>query len=133
MSRRIGVPAAFIISFIVMLLGRTGLLYDLELKSYDYRFQLRGPESVDHSDAVVVLVDDESLATLPRKWPLPRSYHAKLIKNLLKAGARLIVFDIQFTEPDLPEEDSTLAAATASLPRKSFIAGNWLIIQPGSG
>ncbi len=118
-----GIIVSLLLTILVMFFSRTGLLYDLELFTYDYRFQLRGPVSVDHSDAVVVIVDDESLATLPHKFPFPRSYHARLIRNLLASGARMIVFDIQFTEPDLPEEDAQLAEATALAPDKIIHCG----------
>lgn len=108
-----GLLGSVLLAALVMFIGRTGLLYDLELKTYDARFLVRGPMPVDHSDIVIVAIDDESFSTLPVRWPFPRSYHARLIHNLLAAGARLIVYDVQFTEPSDPVEDSLLALATA--------------------
>ena len=108
----LGILASVALAGITMLAGRTGLLYDLELKSYDGRFLIRGPISVEHSDIIIVDLDDESFSTLPHRYPFPRSYYAKMIENLFAAGARLIVFDVQFLEPSDPEEDQALADAT---------------------
>jgi len=109
----LGILASVALAGIAMLGSRTGLLYDLELKSYDARFLIRGPQSVAHSDIVIVDLDDESFSTLPHRYPFPRSYYAKMIENLFAAGARLIVFDVQFLEPSDPAEDQSLADATA--------------------
>ena len=89
------------------------LLKTLELKTLDARFQLRGTTDVMDSNIIVVGIDDRTFEELPARYPYPREYQARLIRNLNRAGARLIVFDIQFTEPDLksPEGDSILAAA----------------------
>ncbi|MBZ0264677.1 adenylate/guanylate cyclase domain-containing protein [bacterium] len=123
LSRRVGITGSLLLTVLVIFLGRTGLLYDLELKSYDARFMLRGPVEVDSSEVVIVVVDDETLSVMPHGWPFPRSYHAKLIENLLAAGAKQIVYDIQFTEPRDPEEDAALAVATALAPEKIIHAG----------
>ncbi len=90
------------------------LLFEtLELKSIDARFGLRGQfDSVD-SSLVVVAIDDEAFLSLPAKWPFPRTYYARLVRNLADAGARLIVLDIELTEPSYanPEEDRELVQA----------------------
>jgi len=120
----LGSVSTLILASLVYLSGRTGLLYSLELKSYDARFLLRGPISVEESDIVIVGVDDESFATLPTRWPFPRSQYARMIRNLFAAGARQIVFDIQFTEPsEDARQDSILAEATAEYADRIIHAG----------
>ena len=76
-------------------------------------FKLRGAVKAP-GDAVVVAIDRESserlkLSNNPDRWP--RSLHARLIDTLSRAGASVIVFDLYFAEPRLPEEDDALAAA----------------------
>lgn len=64
---------------------------------------------------VFVGMDDESLSRLPLDrpaYPLPRSMHAKVVRELHQAGAKLIAFDVMFTTP-IPAEDSILAEAMA--------------------
>jgi adenylate cyclase len=70
----------------------------LEDKSIDARFKIRG-ERKPPDDVVVVAIDDATFQDLQQRWPFRRSYHAKVINRLREDGAKLIVFDVQFTEP----------------------------------
>jgi adenylate cyclase len=58
-------------------------------------------------------VGDNTFNSLNERWPFPREYHAHLIHNLERAGARQIVFDIEFTELTNEASDSALAEAVA--------------------
>lgn len=77
----------------------------------------RLPESV-----AVVLVDEASLEfmeTRVGRWPWPRRVWAEVTEFLFLGGARSVVWDILFTEPQGPPDnpdDSALASATASGP-----------------
>jgi adenylate cyclase len=86
---------------------------DLELKTLDARFKARGVQDVSHSDLIIVAIDDQTFKSCRDRYPYPREYYAHLIENLNRAGVKLIMFDIQFTEPDYknPQGDSILAAA----------------------
>jgi CHASE2 domain-containing sensor protein len=84
----------------------TGLLAPVEDASVDARFHTRGAHAP--SDIVVVKVDDVTFDELQVQWPFPRSLHGEAARALHKAGAREIVFDIQFTEPTQPREDLAL-------------------------
>ena len=78
----------------------TGVLDGLESEAVDARYALRGAEAP--RDIVVVGIDDDSIDELGR-WPFSRRWHARAVDRLHKAKARLIVYDVQFTEqsPDL--------------------------------
>jgi CHASE2 domain-containing sensor protein len=56
-------------------------------------------------------VDDVTFSDLGRQWPFPRSLHARAIDRLRAAGARTIVYDVQFTEATTPREDGALFEA----------------------
>ena len=73
------------------------------------RFEARGTQPT--SEVVVVGVDDVTFSDLNRQWPFPRSLHARAIDRLREAGARTIVYDVQFTEPTEPREDLALFRA----------------------
>jgi adenylate cyclase len=60
---------------------------------------------------VVVAIDDDTFNDLGLQWPFPRSVHARLIDRLREAGAKVIAYDVQFTEPSVPREDSALIEA----------------------
>ena len=64
----------------------------------------RGPSD----DIVLVSIDDDSvrrMAPLVGRWPWPRLVHASLIDFLARAPAKLIVYDVLFTEPDVRRFD----------------------------
>jgi len=85
------------------------LLGWFERDSVDARFSLRGAQRPP-SDVVVVGIDNDSLGQLPR-YPFSRRLHARVLQNLHRAGARLIVYDISFDRPTTEAADSALFEA----------------------
>ncbi len=101
-SREAGLAlaAAAAVLLLFSFFGNSGLLRALETASLDFRFRLRGVRPPG-PEAAVILVDDRSLAALGR-WPFSRHLFASAVDALDRAGARLIVFDLLFAEPDEP-------------------------------
>ncbi len=93
-----------------LLLSNLSFFSFLELKGLDFLFTLRGPLSPPDS-IVIVAIDEPSMAEIGRQWPWPRSLHAQLIQQLNQAGAKVIGFDILFSEPSEPGEDQAFARA----------------------
>ena len=93
---------------ITLLLSSLSFFAFLELKGLDLLFTLRGalpaPEPI-----VIVAIDEPAMAEIRQQWPWPRSLHARLIQQLNKAHAKVIGFDILFSEPSEPAEDEELA------------------------
>src|SRR3954447_15261935 len=86
----------------------TGLLRWLELQSIDARFGIRGSEPSPKGVAVVA-VDARTFNERPKdRWPFLRRRHARAIDILKAAGASVIVYDVQFTEPSDAEDDGIL-------------------------
>ncbi|MDP8994793.1 MAG: CHASE2 domain-containing protein, partial [Pseudomonadota bacterium] len=74
-------------------------------------------------ETVIVEIDARSLAEV-QAWPWPRSVHGRLVDRLRQAGARQVVFDIDFTSPAAdPDQDRAFAAALARAPG--------LVVLPG--
>jgi len=99
----------------------TNLVYPLEAQSIHARFAIRGTRSSLVKDFVVVAVDESTFnyfrdlhtknPSVDSQWPFPRRDHAVVIDHLLAAGARLIAFDVQFTEPtDLADDNALIEA-----------------------
>ena len=82
-------------------------LESAELDTVDLRFKLRGDQAPP-KDIVLVAIDFQSLQELGRLLPLPRRLHARAIDRLRRAGARQVVYDVQFTEPTNPADDNAL-------------------------
>src|SRR3990172_8074182 len=70
----------------------------LELKTIDARFRGR-PAIKTGGEVVIATIDEKSLDELGR-WPWPRTTITRLIDALTSYGAKVIVFDIVFSEPD---------------------------------
>ncbi len=87
----------------------TDVLVPVEEASIDHRFREREPRPP--TELVVVAVDDVTFSELGLQWPFPRSEFARAADRLREAGAREIVFDVQFTEPTRPREDMALYEA----------------------
>ena len=99
-------------ALLVLVLWALGFLQGWENRTIDYRFLTRGP--VAPSDQIVIVTADEESIKAIGRWPWPRSVHAKLIDNLTAAGAKAIVFDILFSEPDKEHPGSDKALADAA-------------------
>ncbi|MCH8321339.1 MAG: CHASE2 domain-containing protein [Acidobacteria bacterium] len=84
--------------FLIYQFDLGGLLSDLELKTYDLRFQFRGAIS-PQLPIVIVTIDQDSFDELNLPWPWPRDLHALLIQKLVKNQVKLIALDVLFVEP----------------------------------
>ncbi|MDD4156056.1 MAG: adenylate/guanylate cyclase domain-containing protein [Candidatus Cloacimonetes bacterium] len=85
-----------------------GNQFEINLRDLIQKLSLDKNINSDSLDIIIVAIDDESFHTLDIQWPFPREYYIKLIENLNKAGAKLIVFDIEFSESYKNEIDSKL-------------------------
>ncbi|HET7443879.1 MAG TPA: adenylate/guanylate cyclase domain-containing protein [Solirubrobacterales bacterium] len=95
---------------IAILIYATHLMRSLESQSVDARFSVRGTQE-QPSDIVVVGVDDVTFNDLGIRWPFPRSLHGRVIDRLREAGAKAIVYDVQFTTETTPKQDFALFEA----------------------
>ena len=92
---------------------------NLELSSIDARFDLRG-EQQPPAQVVVVGIDDETLDAEPRPtYPLNRQLHASVIRKLDRAGAKVIAYDVPFTEAsgDVAADNALILAVRSAAPR----------------
>ena len=87
-----------------LLLHLVGWLEVAELKSLDYRFQQHADRAKASQDLVLVAVDEASLEAFGR-WPWPRDRHGYAVRYLKEAGAKAVVFDVLFLEPDEMAEE----------------------------
>jgi adenylate cyclase len=88
----------------------TDLFRTLDLNTVDTRFSIRGTQERP-DDIVVVGIDDKTFNALDQQWPFPRHLHAEVIDRLSEAGAKVIGYDVQFSEPTVPKEDNALILA----------------------
>lgn len=84
----------------------------LEYQLYDRNIRASASRQAP-ANIVIVAVDQPSLARLG-SWPWPRTFHAEVIREIHRNGAKVIGVDIGFFEPDRrePDNDFQLAQAT---------------------
>jgi adenylate cyclase len=101
----------------------TDALRRLELLTVDMRFDARGAQTPP-DDIVIVGIDDRTFSDFPFvPYPLPRRHHARVIRRLVAAGAKVIVYDIQFTEPsNSARDDNELVDSVAGARNRIVLA-----------
>ena len=79
----------------------------------------------------VVKIDNSALRQVGR-WPWPRRYHAQLTDRLTEAGAKRIIFDVQFYGASNPADDRAFAQALQRSGRVVLAAGRATGPESGS-
>lgn len=91
---------------------QAGAWAKLENDTVDLRFAARGAQPRP-AGLVLVAIDDRTFSLLHRQWPFPRRLHGRMIDILRRDGARVIAYDVQFSEPTDPTDDGALYDAVA--------------------
>ena len=95
-----------------MFVHESGALRRQELDTVDVRFSVRGVRAPP-PDIVLVLIDERTLQALGTRYPFPRRHHARMLDRLRSARARVIAYDVSFTEPTSISDDNRLIRAVA--------------------
>ncbi len=99
-------------------------LQSLELRSLDARFAARGIQLPPSLDKIAIVGIDQNSLTRVGQWPWPRALHARLTDKLKAAGARVIVFDIDFSDKQRPGANGALSDDDRALVDATARAGN---------
>ena len=94
---------SFILNIILYLSGSYNFI---ESEFYNMKFKIRGPlnsyyDENKENSVVIVEIDDASYELINESYPYPRgTVYGNVVKNLTKANAKVIVFDIMFDSYD---------------------------------
>jgi adenylate cyclase len=104
-GKRAGIAIALMVAVTLSVLHiwNFGFFEVLEQKTLDMRFRLRGPIKPG-PETVIAAIDEKSINKLGR-FPWPRSVWARVVDLLTEQGARVIVFDVFFTESENVDSD----------------------------
>jgi len=96
----------------------TGWLHRTELAGIDARFALRSAPPAPR-DVVIVGIDRKTMGDGPNTLlPLDRHRDARVIKRLKAAGAKVIAYDVEFTNPTTTGADNAaILAVRGAAPR----------------
>lgn len=118
--------AVIVILFVQDPFFHLGFFERTSLTFIDKAFERRGPLPFpkDSLDVVIISISDKSETTVPERFPFPRSYYARAVRNLNRAGARAIGIDLTFEQPDIrgPHHDDELFEAIRQF-RNVVVAG----------
>lgn len=103
-SAGIGVAIGLAATLVALLLARTDFVSNVELMTYDWRMRVTAQPAAPSDDIVLVSIDDDSvrrMAPLAGRWPWPRVMHGSLLHYLARGPAKVVVYDVLFTERDV--------------------------------
>lgn len=107
-SRRpLNLLLAFAVAVSAVILAAAGVFRPFEDALTAKRAEVLSRKATGNT--AIVEIDARSLAEL-RSWPWPRRYHAEVVRQLHKAGAPIIAFDVDFSARS-ESGDQDLAAA----------------------
>jgi CHASE2 domain-containing sensor protein len=109
---RLLVAAAVGAGLVALLSYTTGALGGVQRSTIDTRFAIRGAQAPDNG-IVIVALDEQSLARLDQRPPIPRADYARILDRLHAAGPRLIAVDVEFIGRTDPNDDRSLLQALA--------------------
>ncbi|NTW58970.1 MAG: adenylate/guanylate cyclase domain-containing protein [Nitrospirae bacterium] len=109
--KRTGITIALIVAVTLSLLHSMNVTFFeiLESKTLDLQFALRGPVQPG-PETVIAAIDEKSIKNLGR-FPWPRSTWGRVVDRLNEEGAKVIVFDVFFTEPETVASDDLFQRA----------------------
>lgn len=96
------------------------ILNQIYLKSIDFRLVNRG--EAPGSDRVAILAIDEESLKREGRWPWPREKIGRLIESAVDAGAKVLAFDIVFSEPDPNSSVQTLSIIKQNLAKQNQLS-----------
>jgi adenylate cyclase len=109
--KRTGFVIALLVAVALIVLHRVQFRFFeiLELKMLDLQFATRGPVTAG-PETVIAAIDEKSINRLGR-FPWPRSTWGRVVDRLTEEGAKIIVFDVFFTEPENVASDDLFQKA----------------------
>ena len=128
----IKISIIFVSILLAYIISTLPVVDNLQHKSIDSLFNLRGPMSPPDTSIVIVAIDDMTMESMPIKYPYPTSFYAKLVNNLVKAEVKLIVFDIEFIEENTKDPEFDLFFARAVTDARNVVLAGKIVYEVGS-
>jgi adenylate cyclase len=112
-----------------------------ELRTYDWRLTHTARPETARNDIVLIEIDESSLRSLQPnagRWPWPRVVHSMLVDYLARAPAKVIAYDVVFSDADtrrgfdLGESIMSGAESDQALADSIKAAGNVILVADAS-
>ena len=113
---------------VAWLVASSPLGNDIEMNVLDIQFRFAKDSRKPDSSIVILTIDQNSLQYFKRNtqtsWPWPRDFYALTTGYLAKGGAKAIVYDFHFNEPEEDRVSTTGAENDSSFADSIRTAGN---------
>lgn len=122
--------APLLCGIVISLLTYAGTFEPLELKSLDVRFRAFGSSLKSDTNIVITVIDERSLSELKRNrvtWKWPRDLYGALVHYLQNGGAKLVVFDMLFSDPDIDRASTDAEQTDGAFAQAMKQAGNVIL------
>lgn len=121
--------SAFVGLVVAYLVSLSSLGKSVELNALDIQFRLAQNTRLPDSNIVIITIDQNSLQFFKRSdikasWPWPRDFYALTTGYLARSGAKAIIYDFQFSEPDQDRANSVGTENDRSFADSIKSAGN---------
>ena len=114
-------------ALVISILFLTSAFETLELKSLDLRFHwFANPQKAD-TNIVITAIDEKSLLQFKHGgvvWKWPREFYGALVRYLHRGGAKAVVFDVLYPDPDIDRANTNGEESDSSFARAMKDAGN---------
>lgn len=125
--RQRGITMAVLIAVLVVVLRYVPLTSNFFvfplIENFAYDLAYDNSDAVPPADIIIVAIDDISLQPQHQgRWPWSRRVHADLVRKL--SGAKVIAFDVIFSEPESPGPADSLVSPDVAFARAIRDAGN---------
>lgn len=111
----VGILCAVLVGTVFLL----GWFEVIELWTLDRRLNLVPRVEELQTDTLIVAIDQDSIEDVYERqgirWPWPREFYGKMVDYLASSGARAVIFDIFFSEPDIERDEISAADSDAAL------------------
>jgi adenylate cyclase len=98
----------------------TGPVDQLELDTVDARFAVRGSDPAP-KNIVLVLIDAKTFSDLNHRFPFPRPVFAQALDTIRRDHPAAVAYDVQFTEPTSPADNTRAAKERAIIEDNALI------------
>jgi len=126
----VGLIIAVIIAILASLFHETDIGKQLEWKTVDYRFRKFTISERADNNVVLVAIDNTSLNYFENfgvLWKWPRNFYGIAVDYFKTVGAKVIIFDMMFDDPDINRAETDASETDGAFARSIKRAGNVIL------
>ncbi|MDP2907559.1 MAG: CHASE2 domain-containing protein, partial [Nanoarchaeota archaeon] len=122
-----GIGLSLACAGLVIILSLLKVFDPLELKSLDLRSHWFAAHQKADTNIVIAAIDEKSLLQFKHSgvvWKWPREFYGALVRYLHRGGAKAVVFDVLYPDPDIDRANTNGEESDSSFARAMNTAGN---------